>query len=87
MRCIYCGKEATDKHHIIFRSQGGTDSETNLARLCRGCHFAIHFSKDKSYCEAVKNKCYEQIKDNLDKCWQGKIKPKIIRLLEIKFNK
>lgn len=82
-RCIYCGGiEATDKHHIIFRSQGGTDSPFNLADLCRPCHFSIHFGKDKKHKENILNKCYEQVKGHLDECWKGKIKPKAVRLLE-----
>ncbi len=29
-------------HHIRFRSQGGDDTATNLAWLCRPCHDARH---------------------------------------------
>lgn len=29
-------------HHKIFRSQGGSDEEHNLARLCIVCHSAAH---------------------------------------------
>ena len=29
-------------HHIIFRSQGGSDVEENLITLCRYCHGAKH---------------------------------------------
>jgi hypothetical protein len=27
MICEICGKVATDKHHIIFKSQGGTNNK------------------------------------------------------------
>jgi 5-methylcytosine-specific restriction endonuclease McrA len=29
-------------HHIVFRSQGGTDSPENLITLCEPCHEALH---------------------------------------------
>jgi 5-methylcytosine-specific restriction endonuclease McrA len=29
-------------HHIIFRSQHGSDEETNLITLCKTCHDALH---------------------------------------------
>src|SRR5262249_51964692 len=29
-------------HHIIFRSQNGSDEEANLVTLCKTCHDALH---------------------------------------------
>ncbi len=45
--CQVCGKKNTrlEVHHIIFRSQGGTDDENNLITLCKECHSAIHDGK------------------------------------------
>ena len=42
--CRCCGKRHTrlEVHHIVFRSQGGTDDEKNLITLCKECHDAIH---------------------------------------------
>lgn len=42
--CQICGKKSKrlEVHHIIYRSQGGTDDENNLITLCEGCHKAIH---------------------------------------------
>ena len=42
--CQFCGKKHTrlEVHHIIFRSQGGTDDEDNLITLCKSCHDEIH---------------------------------------------
>ena len=42
--CQCCGKKHTrlEVHHIVFRSQGGTDNEINLITLCESCHKAIH---------------------------------------------
>ena len=45
--CQICGKTHTriEVHHIIFRSQGGTDDENNLIALCGDCHNGIHNGK------------------------------------------
>lgn len=45
--CQVCGKTHTrlEVHHIIFRSQGGTDEENNLITLCKECHSDIHDGK------------------------------------------
>ena len=45
--CQICGKKNTrlEVHHIIFRSQGGTDDENNLITLCSECHSDIHNEK------------------------------------------
>ena len=29
-------------HHIVWRSQGGSDEESNLATLCKTCHDGVH---------------------------------------------
>ena len=47
--CQYCkGKHKDSKlevHHIIFRSQGGSDEESNLITLCHTCHKNLHSGK------------------------------------------
>ena len=49
--CQYCkGKRRDSKleiHHIIFRSQGGSDEENNLITLCHTCHKNLHDGKIK----------------------------------------
>ena len=44
--CQHCkGKHKDSKlevHHIIFRSQGGSDNEENLITLCSTCHKKLH---------------------------------------------
>ena len=40
--CEQCGKKSVDIHHIIFKSQGGTDEIENLIALCRKCHNMAH---------------------------------------------
>lgn len=47
--CQYCkGKHKNSKlevHHIVFRSQGGSDEESNLITLCHTCHKDLHSEK------------------------------------------
>ena len=45
--CQCCGKKniRLEVHHIIYRSQGGTDDENNLITLCEDCHKGIHDGK------------------------------------------
>jgi hypothetical protein len=33
---------AVDLHHIVYRSQGGTDDINNIVALCRDCHNLAH---------------------------------------------
>jgi 5-methylcytosine-specific restriction endonuclease McrA len=40
--CVLCSSPATEVHHIIFRSHGGTHELNNLACLCRVCHEMAH---------------------------------------------
>ena len=40
--CEVCGKVAVDIHHILFKSQLGTDEIENLIALCRDCHDIAH---------------------------------------------
>ena len=42
--CQCCGKKncRLEVHHIIFRSNGGTDDESNLITLCEDCHKKVH---------------------------------------------
>lgn len=49
--CQHCkGKSKDSKlevHHIIFRSNGGSDEEDNLITLCHTCHYKLHHNKIK----------------------------------------
>jgi len=46
--CQLCGTQGDHKHHIIFKSAGGTNKPNNLILLCTnkgtndGCHDAVH---------------------------------------------
>ena len=50
--CQYCsGKHKDSKlevHHIIFRSNGGSDEQENLITLCHTCHKALHSGRINS---------------------------------------
>lgn len=61
-KCQYCGKEFTKNdsshiHHIISRSNGGTDKPNNLALLHEKCHKTLH--KKKNFSKLKKNKQYK----------------------------
>ena len=45
INCEVCGYTASDCHHIIYRSQGGSDDVENIIALCRDCHDAAHDCK------------------------------------------
>ena len=44
--CQHCKGKLKDArlevHHIVFRSQGGSDEESNLLTLCKTCHDRLH---------------------------------------------
>jgi hypothetical protein len=44
--CQYCKGKSKDKrletHHIIFRTNGGSDEQENLITLCKICHDKLH---------------------------------------------
>ena len=86
--CFWCGgiSGKLDFHHIIFKNktQGGTDHPDNLLLACSyltGCkaHYHIHNGIDsKQYIKET----YKYLPENLDNCWSGKIKPKVVNLIE-----
>lgn len=43
--CHFCGNPASDHHHILYRSEGGTDVEVNLLPVCKPCHTRYHSEK------------------------------------------
>ena len=50
-KCQHCKGKSKDKklevHHIIFRSNNGSDEPENLITLCKTCHDAVHDGKIK----------------------------------------
>src|SRR5687768_7037411 len=44
--CGRCGFRATEVHHRLYRSRGGTDDLLNLVALCQTCHMAVHSASE-----------------------------------------
>ena len=40
--CEVCGSQAVDLHHVIYKSQGGSDEVNNIIALCRRDHESAH---------------------------------------------
>lgn len=40
--CESCGRIATEVHHVVPISLGGTDDEKNYVAYCRYCHMQAH---------------------------------------------
>lgn len=51
LRCSHCdwGACACDVHHIVPRSEGGSNAHTNLTYLCPNCHRLAHAGKLKDF--------------------------------------
>lgn len=41
-KCRSCGKPGNQAHHIVYKSHGGKDVESNLLWACDLCHKLIH---------------------------------------------
>ena len=55
-KCILCGNDIEHFHHIVPRSQGGSNTLKNIAGLCECCHGKVHTDPDaKSRLEKLKN--------------------------------
>jgi hypothetical protein len=51
-RCEICSSNpATERHHKLRRSQGGTDDESNTLDICGPCHADVHANPEFSYRE------------------------------------
>lgn len=44
-----CQRRGTQAHHMLMRSQGGTDDPDNLLWVCAPCHDQIHMHPAESY--------------------------------------
>ena len=78
--CQHCkGKTKDSKlevHHIIFRSQNGSDEESNLITLCKTCHDKLHEGK-------IELKKKGKIKTQLKHATQmNSIRCQLLKLLE-----
>lgn len=41
------GEPYLESHHIVFLSEGGSDSIENTMALCPNCYMIMHILKDK----------------------------------------
>jgi hypothetical protein len=75
--CAACGcddADALEHHHLIPRSLGGSDDETNLITLCGVCHGKMHdVKRPKSLSELIK--VGHAKAKALDPQWRPGIKP------------
>ena len=68
MECKLCNKESEylEAHHIIPKSRGGFDNDSNLIKICIDCHSLVHevgFKRGKGLIStAIKKKQLEIIK-------------------------
>ena len=54
-KCLMCNNNIEPYHHIVPRSQGGSNTMKNIAGLCEGCHEKVHTSpKAKAQLEELK---------------------------------
>ncbi len=54
-KCIICEDEATEVHHAIPLSWGGTNEIDNLEPMCHTCHVERHRELRKYYAETQAN--------------------------------
>ena len=60
-QCALCSAvEGLQIHHVVKRSQGGSDFPDNLITLCWRCHAAAHGSRFKDYPKYVNAAWMEQ---------------------------
>lgn len=53
--CVNCGKTSDlYLHHIVPLSNGGTNNESNIVKLCGTCHARVHSTKNTSIREMTK---------------------------------
>ena len=73
MKCKLCNKktEHLENHHIIPKSRGGTNDESNLIKLCSECHGLAHdvsFTNERGGL-IKESKEKSKIQDKIDRKW------------------
>lgn len=61
-QCCKTRKRNLHVHHIVYRSNGGSDEEDNLIVLCKSCHDKLHKGKLKDFEAKLKGKRKGQLK-------------------------
>lgn len=54
-KCINCGAQASEEHHVIPLALGGNDIDSNKVWLCSSCHALLHNMNLKKRGEDWKN--------------------------------
>ncbi|MCL6557286.1 MAG: HNH endonuclease [Firmicutes bacterium] len=58
-KCVLCGSETKlERHHVVFRSRGGTDTPQNQVTLCKKCQREIHVEGKR---RAFKSRMFQDI--------------------------
>lgn len=74
--CKVCGsKDDLEVHHILFKSQGGTDTPVNLATLCHICHHKLHQGLLSKKEMAKITSAAKQLRDA---AWMNLVRPYVI---------
>lgn len=55
-QCCKTKKGTLHVHHIVYRSQGGSDDTSNLVTLCENCHKKLHKGELKDFEVKIKGK-------------------------------
>jgi len=55
-----CTRHGTELHHIVRRSQGGTNDDENLRLLCHQCHSWTHRNVAAAYQLGLLRRSWEQ---------------------------
>lgn len=53
-RCLLCGNDIEQYHHIVPRSKGGGNTIQNIAGLCSRCHSKVH--QEERYAKRLESK-------------------------------
>ena len=61
-QCCKTKKGTLHVHHIIYRSQGGSDEESNLITLCETCHKKLHKGELRDFESKLEGKRKGQLK-------------------------
>jgi hypothetical protein len=48
-KCVRCGEDATDWHHVKPKARGGSDDCDNLVPLCRTEHQWVHANSEAAH--------------------------------------
>jgi len=72
--CVLCSRAAVDVHHVVPRSQGGSNLPDNLVSVCRLHHILLHgqhvIGLDEDTADA-KYRALEYVCDYYADKWRG----------------